>query len=165
MTRITITGDGPWQVRFTDDLTGATIGHTITAIHDDRRIYPDVLDQWRVAVDDMTAAQVTATLRSMRTGGARPEAVKALGRYLFAALCAPVWKRLESWFAAAAGGLCELSFDLDAAPALLGLPWEVMARADRWLAQGVKLGDALVDVAITRRTARRKDGSSLALLR
>ena len=136
MTRVIITGVGPWQVRFTDEVTAQAVEHTVAVTRDGNRVYPEIAESCRIAADALTPAQLTATLKALAAGAAQPDAVKALGRYLFAALCAPVWSQLEPWLAAAPASLLELGLDLDGAPALLGLPWEVMARGDVWLALG-----------------------------
>ena len=139
-------GDG-WRVvpRGLDGTAAASMG----ALSDGGRRYP-------AAAGGVDAATITRTIRELRDGAASNAAVVALGRHLFGALLAPMWpaitKRLDATDAPAA---LELALDLDGAPELAGLPWELMHSGDGFLASGWASGTSVIDLVITRRTARR----------
>lgn len=144
--RLTVTGAGPWQV-VVADAAGELGRHTLAVVRDGERAYPAV-------EGGLTAPAVTAALTALRRGSITAAIASELGQHLFAGLCAPVWSALLSRLRAAPPDLLELALDLDGAPALRALPWELMRGPDGWLAQAVALGDRVLDVAITRRTAR-----------
>jgi hypothetical protein len=131
--------------------------HSIGALREGPLDYPVPLP----AVPGLGAKAIEAAIEALRGGSIEPAAALALGRHLFAALCGPAWPAIEAHFLGGAGVplALELALDLDAAPGLRGLPWELMASPTGWLAGAVAIGGALVDVAITRRTARRPAAS------
>ncbi len=104
------------------------------------------------AAGGVSAPALADTIDALRAGGAAVADVHALGDHLFAALLGPAWPAVEP--ALAGADLVELALHLDAAPALAGLPWELLRRADRFLAAGLDVAGVVVDVAITRRVRR-----------
>lgn len=139
---------GAWRCE-TTILGDPAAARTIDALVDDGARYP------AAAGSPLTAAAIGATVTSLVDGqpAPDPDAVAKLGAHLFAALLAPVWPAIEARLAAAPPHLLEIALDLDDAPALRALPWELMAGPAGWLARAVPIGpDRQVLVAITRRT-------------
>lgn len=138
---------GRWQVAIAG-VAGPLASHVMVAEDAGGSPYPVT------AAGGLAAGDVATTLDELRDGRATAAAGLALGRHLFDVLLAPAWTAIAAGLVAAPPDLLELAVDLDGAPALRALPWELMAAPGGWLAQGVTVGGALVDVAITRRTTR-----------
>lgn len=108
------------------------------------------LARYPLALDGDPAT--TTTVDALRAGTATAAAVRALGERLYAALIAPARAAIEAGLGDAT--VIELGLWFAKAPALAGLPWEMMRDPDGFLAAGVLVGGKRVDVVITRRFER-----------
>lgn len=142
--RVTVDGTGPWQVTCAipggDDVT-----HTIDVLPHGKLGYP------AAAGSPLAADAIARTIAALIDGSAAVADVERLGQHLFAALLAPVWADVRTRLGDDPPDLLELALDLEAAPALTALPWELMVGPEGWLARAVKLGERLIVCAITRR--------------
>jgi hypothetical protein len=135
---------GPWQI--TCAIPGrAPRAYPLAVLAHGKLAHP------AAAGSAVTADAITRTVAALVEGSAVVADVEALGAHLFAALLAPAWPDVVAAFAAAPPDLLEIALDLEAAPALAALPWELMVGPDGWLARAVKLGERLVVCALTRR--------------
>lgn len=141
---VTTSGPVPTQVWLVDLLANGTP----LATHEMRAL-DDNLPAPHTGGSDR--ATLTSTIEALRRDDAQVTDVHALGEHLFAALLGPSWEALESTLAGSA--IVELALVLPA-PVLAGLPWEMMRRNGTFLAAGLRVAGAMVDVAITRRVAR-----------
>lgn len=114
----------------------------------------------RFALAPLDDAAIEDTVAALRERTAKSAAVHALGERLYAAVLAPAWGAIAAAVAALPAGdaaaprVIELALWLADAPALAGLPWELLRGPEGFLARGVTLAGAPADVVITRRHAR-----------
>jgi hypothetical protein len=99
------------------------------------------------------AADLDQALAAIRARTCSAQQVTLVGAHLYNALLGPIWKELDAVILPDVRRV-ELALDLEAAPALGYLPWELMRGPQGYLARGLDRGADIVEVAITRRSTR-----------
>ena len=99
------------------------------------------------------AVDLDRALDAIRARSCSAGDVTLVGTHLHDALLGPIWKELDAAIVLAVKRV-ELALDLEAAPSLGYLPWEMMRGPHGYLVRGLDRGAEIVEVAITRRSTR-----------